>query len=166
LHPAGRCPRCGYVLRHNGYSYRCDFCGYPHARRTLRSSAQKLERSLKNRIENLFEGTRPEHHQRPVTFYPVALRQLRPCIACGNNIPLGIHVCPICGASQLAAQPTAPAPKAGGEPARADQRVLDYIVAHSGTISLSQAGQELAMTPDALRFSIDRLKASGLLDQA
>jgi DNA-binding IclR family transcriptional regulator len=46
-----------------------------------------------------------------------------------------------------------------------DEQVLDYIAAHNGTISLSQAAQDLSMSHDALRLTIERLKAAGLLQQ-
>jgi DNA-binding IclR family transcriptional regulator len=43
--------------------------------------------------------------------------------------------------------------------------VLDYIVAHDGTISLSQASKELALPFGALQQTIERLKAEGFLNQ-
>jgi DNA-binding MarR family transcriptional regulator len=47
-----------------------------------------------------------------------------------------------------------------------DQQVLDYIATHEGTISLSQAAQDLSMSPGALGLTIERLKAAGFLKPA
>jgi DNA-binding MarR family transcriptional regulator len=47
-----------------------------------------------------------------------------------------------------------------------DQQVLDYIATHDGTISLSQAAQDLSMSPGALGLTIERLKAAGFLKPA
>jgi len=42
---------------------------------------------------------------------------------------------------------------------------MDYITSHDGTISLSKASEELSMSVDALKLSIDRLKATGFIEQ-
>jgi len=47
-----------------------------------------------------------------------------------------------------------------------EKAVLDYIIAHNGTISLSQAAQELRLPQDALQSIIERLKEAGFLNQA
>jgi DNA-binding MarR family transcriptional regulator len=57
--------------------------------------------------------------------------------------------------------PSGTSPQADG----VEKRVLDYIIAHDGTISLSQAAQDLAVTPTVLQLTIDRLKKVGLLNQ-
>jgi DNA-binding MarR family transcriptional regulator len=44
-----------------------------------------------------------------------------------------------------------------------DQQVLDYIASHDGTISLSQAAQDLSMSLQALGVTIERLKSAGFL---
>jgi DNA-binding Lrp family transcriptional regulator len=48
----------------------------------------------------------------------------------------------------------------------ADWKVYDYILAHEGTISMSQASNELSISQETLSATIERLKASGLLKQA
>lgn len=166
LQTTGRCPRCGYTLRYDGYGYSCDFCGYPHMRRTLSGFVRDLERSLKTKVQNFLEGTRGTPSQPLVTYYPVTLRQLRPCIACGVNIPLGTRICPTCGTAQVAPQTIAPVPGTTSVTPSAEQRVLDYIANHNGTISISQAAQDLSMSPNALRSTIERLKTAGFLSQA
>jgi predicted ArsR family transcriptional regulator len=52
------------------------------------------------------------------------------------------------------------------QPQGAERNVLDYIIAHHGTISISQASQELTISPDDLHSAIERLKAAGFLNQA
>jgi len=47
-----------------------------------------------------------------------------------------------------------------------DHQVLDYIASHNGTISLSQAAQDLAISPEVLGVTIERLKAAGFLKSA
>jgi len=44
-----------------------------------------------------------------------------------------------------------------------DERVYNYIVAHEGTIALSQAAKDLGITLDELNAAIDRLKSQGRL---
>jgi hypothetical protein len=78
--------------------------------------------------------------------------------------PLGITVCPRCGAKFAAPQPNPPN-QAANSPVIGDQKVFDYIVAHDGTISLSEASKELALPPAALQQTIERLKAEGFLNQ-
>jgi len=47
-----------------------------------------------------------------------------------------------------------------------EKAVLDYVIAHNGTISLSQAAQELRLPQDALQSILERLKEAGFLNQA
>ncbi len=127
---------------------------------------QDLERGVKSKLQKLFEAATRTHVGQAVTYYPVTMRQQRPCVVCGVNLPLGIQNCPSCGAVQVITRPSPPSRRNGSETQTLDQRVFDYIVAHAGTISLSQAAQDLSMSPDALRLTIERLKAAGLLSQA
>lgn len=46
-----------------------------------------------------------------------------------------------------------------------DKRVYDYVLNHGGTISISQGAQELAISSGALTAAIERLKATGVLNQ-
>jgi hypothetical protein len=102
------------------------------------------------------------HYERWVVQYPTAGREAI-CASCGLRIPYGVNSCPYCMAPQTLPQP---APQATALPSAVelnDQQVLDYIVARNGTISLSQAARDLSMSPDALKSTIERLKAWGLL---
>lgn len=160
----GRCPRCGYVLAYDGRRYRCDFCGYPSSRRSLTATIQNFERTLRSRIQNLLEEGRTVRFERMTTQYPLTTRQ-QFCVSCGLRIAFGLQNCPYCGAAQTAVQ-TDPKPQMSAAASRiGDEQVLDYIAAHNGTISLSQAAQDLSMSHDALRLTIERLKAAGLLQQ-
>jgi hypothetical protein len=145
MHHSGRCPRCGYVMRLDGLWYRCDFCGNSRLRGTLKDMLQDLERTLRFRIFRVVESLDRTRPQQTVTYQPTGMQQ-QFCFSCGLNIPVGSRYCTHCGATQSI-----------------DQTVLDYIISRNGTISLSQASQDLAMSPDALRFTIERLKAAGLL---
>ena len=162
LQPVGRCPRCGYVLRYDGYRYTCDFCGFPHARRTLKETIIDWEKTLSNKVLNIFEAGRKTAVQRFITYPPTPTQGI--CAMCGLVFPLGITVCPRCGA-KFAAPQTNPPSRTTSNPEVGDQKVLDYIVAHDGTISLSQASKELALPLDALQQTIERLKAEGFLNQ-
>lgn len=162
LQPVGRCPRCGYVLRYDGHRYTCDFCGFPNTRRTLKQTMIDLERTLSNRVLNLLEAGRRTAVQHFITYPPTPTQGV--CAVCGLVFPLGITVCPRCGAKFAAPQPNPPN-QASSSLEMGDQKVLDYIVAHDGTISLSQASKELALPLDALQQTIERLKAQGFLNQ-
>ena len=162
LQPVGRCPRCGYVLRYDGHKYTCDFCGFPNTRRTLKETVSDLERSLSNKVLNLFEAGRRTAVQHFITYQPTPTQGV--CAVCGQVFPLGTTVCPRCGARFVAPQPNPPNRPPSG-PEMGDQKVLDYIVAHDGTISLSQASKELALPLGALQQTIERLKAAGFLNQ-
>lgn len=156
----GRCPRCGYVLRFDGQQYTCDFCGYPHSHRALTDSVRDIERNLMSKARGLVEGLR--RPRQVYVYYPIAVR---PCLSCGVNIPLSILRCPSCGVNQQATQAARPPGNSAIEPQGTDKKVIDYIIAHNGTISMSQAGRDLSLSPDLLQSSIDRLKSSGLLNQ-
>ena len=156
----GRCPRCGYVLRFDGQNYTCDFCGYPHAHRSLMTTVHDVERNLKSKDQGLFEGFR--RPRQVYVYYPIAVR---PCTACGVNIPLAISRCPSCGATQQATQAARATGNSPIEPQGVDRKVFDYIVAHNATISMSQATLDLSLSQDVLQSSIERLKSSGLLSQ-
>jgi ribosomal protein L40E len=159
LRRSGRCPRCGYPLRYDAEGYRCEFCGFSNTRPTVSASIRNLERSLRLKVGSLREKSRARRYERMIVQYPYALGQLI-CVSCGLRIPYGAQVCPYCAAPQSLRQP-------GQEPSAAttsgDQLVLDYIVAHHGTISISQAAKDLSTSPEALRLTIERLKSLGLL---
>ena len=155
----GRCPRCGYVLRFDGRQYTCDFCGYPHGQRSLMTTVHEVERNLKGKVQGLIEGFRK---RQVYVYYPIAVR---PCAVCGVNIPLSVIRCPSCGANQQVTQAAHTAANNPMEPQGDDKKVFDYVVSHNGTISISQATQDLSISQDTLQSSIDRLKSSGLLNQ-
>ncbi len=164
LQRLGRCPRCGYVLTYYGQRYRCNFCGYPGTLQTLKTTVQNFERTLRSKVENLLEGGRRVRFERMAAQYPFADRQ-QFCGSCGIRIPQGLQNCPYCGALQNLVQTDLP-PSASTDMLQVgDQKVFDYIAAHNGTISLSQGAQDLSVSPDALRLTIERLKAAGLLQQ-
>jgi ribosomal protein L37E len=162
LQPLGRCPRCGYALTYDGRSYRCEFCGYPRTRQTLMASLRNLERNIRFKMENLNDSGRRDQYQRMSFQFPYAARE-QVCSACGLRIPNGVQVCPYCRTPFRIAQPSPetinnPIPQTG------DQRVLDYIASHNGTISISQAATELSIPLESLRTTIERLKSAGLLN--
>jgi hypothetical protein len=159
LQRSGRCPRCGYPIRYEAGGYRCEFCGFTNIRPPLLGSIRSLERNLRLKVENLVEKSRARQYERMIVQYPYASRQLI-CSSCGLRIPYGAQVCPYCAAPQ---NPPQPSREPGAANIAGDQRVLDYIVAHNGTISISQAAKDLSISPEALRLTIERLKSSGLL---
>jgi hypothetical protein len=161
LQSIGRCPRCGYVLRYDGYRYTCDFCGFPHTRRTLKETIIDLEKTLSNKVLNFIEAGRKTAVQRFITYPPTPTQGV--CAVCGLVFPLGIPTCPRCGARFAAAQTNTSRPP--GTPDVGDQKILDYIVARDGTISLSQASTELSLPMEALQQAIERLKTEGFLNQ-
>jgi hypothetical protein len=166
LQPIGRCPRCGYVLRYDGHRYACDFCGYLFAQRTLTNRLQDLERNVKLGIQNVLDNVKRPNPQQFVTYFPASIQRQRPCAICGAILLVGSPICPSCGASQAPIPSRIPSPIASGNPESRDQQVYEYIVAHSGTISISRAAQDLSISADALRLTIERLKSAGLLSQA
>jgi ribosomal protein L40E len=153
-----RCPKCGYVLRYDGSSYRCDFCGYfavARRRTSISERIDSLERGLRQSVIRFLE---PRQNRDPTDFRRV-MPATRPCISCGTSLPLGATSCSKCGASQTPTQVAA-------DNTSADWKVYDYILAHEGTISMSQASNELSISQETLSATIERLKASGLLSQA
>ena len=169
MQPLGRCPRCGYPLAYDGRGYRCDYCGYPRAQQRqqpLMASLRNLERNLRSKAQNILEGGRRDQYQRMIVQNPYASGH-QFCGSCGLAIPYGVQTCPYCGTPQRPPQrvpQTNPQPSTNPVgPQTGDQRVLDYISAHNGTISISQTAKELSMSPETLRSTIERLKTAGLL---
>jgi hypothetical protein len=123
-----------------------------------------LEQSLKTGIQHLLQELKSKT-QRQTHYYPVNIVVQQQCANCGINYPRGVLNCPSCGT------PRTPIPQGtshqtiGIEVQDVDRRVLDYITAHDGTISLSQAAQDLSIAQNALLSSIERLKSGGLLSQ-
>jgi hypothetical protein len=113
-------------------------------------------------MESLMDRGRGGQYERMIVQYPYAGRQ-QVCTACGLRIPYGFQTCPYCLAPQTTPQTTqqsnAPVPTIDVT----DQQVLDYIAAHDGTISMSQAARDLGLSSGALRITIEKLKSSGLL---
>jgi hypothetical protein len=106
-----------------------------------------LERSLRRRVQDFLEPRRPIIYNQPVQ------RSYQVCIHCGLNIPFGSMNCAACGKPQTIGL------------SDQDRRVFDYIKAHDGTISISNAALDLSMPVDQLTASIERLKATGVLRQ-
>ena len=165
MQPLGRCPRCGYALTYDGRGYRCEFCGYPRTRQPLMASIRNLERNLRSKAQNLLDSGRSDQYRRMTVQNPYVSRQ-QVCGSCGLRTPYGVQACPYCGTPQRTTQ-GAPqtSPQTGTSPAGqiGDQRVLDYISAHNGTISISQTAKDLSMSPEMLRSTIERLKSAGFL---
>ena len=123
------------------------------------TTVHEVERNLKGKVQGLIEGFRK---RQVYVYYPIAVR---PCAVCGVNIPLSAIRCPSCGANQQVTQAAHITPNSPAELQGDDKKVFDYIVVHNGTISMSQATQELSISQDLLQSSIDRLKSLGLLNQ-
>jgi len=162
LQRSGRCPRCGYALRFDGRVFTCDFCGYPRTRSGVTEALQGLERNLKNKTHGLAEMMRRTTSRQVFVYYPVAVR---PCTGCGVNLPLGTIRCPNCGMVQETPHPPSISPQNALPPQGFEKSVLDYVIAHNGTISLSQAAQELRLPQDVLQSILQRLKEAGFLNQ-
>jgi uncharacterized Zn finger protein (UPF0148 family) len=162
LQRLGRCPRCGYALRFDGRAYVCDFCGYPNAHRPLTAEFNALERDLRAKAQGVVNRIKRQFSRQVYVYYPVAVQ---PCISCGLHISVGTVVCPRCGAYQQIPQRDLTSQVVPAEPEGNEKNVLDYIIAHNGTISLTQAAQDLALPADALQITIQRLKAAGFLSQ-
>lgn len=160
---SGRCPRCGYVLRYDGHGYNCDFCGYPRTHGALTGALQGLEKDLKIKAQSLLQRIRRPLSREVFVYYPIAVQ---PCVSCGVNIPLGTIRCPNCGTPQEIPQTLSVSQENSTHPPGIERKVLDYIITHNGTISLSQAAQELTLSLDVLQSAIERLKAAGFLNQA
>ena len=158
-----RCPRCGYVLTYNGAAYYCSFCGYPQTQQALPPSLRSLEKKFSDRIQRFLAELKPRIPPQP-NYYPVNVI-MQPCANCGFNFPKMAQVCPSCRAQRAIVPQSTPSTSAA-EAYDLDRRVFDYITAHEGTISLSQATQDLAITQPALLTSIERLKTGGFLSQS
>ena len=139
-----RCPRCGYVLRYDTLSYVCDFCGL-QGKRSLTSMIISLERELKGRVENFLQT-------HTYTYSPRNVTEFQSCRFCGFNFPPGSQQCPECGKTTNNLTPF-------------EEQVFEYISSHNGTISLSQAAQDLSVSLEILGQAIERLKATGTLKQ-
>lgn len=163
LQRSGRCPRCGYVLRFDGKGFQCDFCGYPQTQSGLTDALQGIERNLKVKFHGVRETMRRAMWREVLVYYPVAVR---PCAGCGVNLPVGTIRCPNCGMVQEIAQPPFVSQRNAIPPQGFERAVLDYVIAHHGTISLSQAAQELRLPQDALQSILERLKEAGFLNQS
>ena len=84
------------------------------------------------------------------TFCGKCGEQLTSCKACGSTNLVGNAFCHNCG-KQL----TAPAETS------IDERVLKYLAASKGEISITQASQELGIDRERLMESLSRLQAKG-----
>jgi len=142
---SSRCPRCGYVLRYTRTGYLCDFCGLKGTR-SASDIIASTETSLRRKVQEFLEP------RKPITYTQPTQRPMQMCIFCRMNIPFGSVTCPLCGKPQTGLNDQ-------------DRRVLDYITARDGTISISTAAAELSMPLDQLTTSIERLKALGALKQ-
>ncbi|HUK51110.1 MAG TPA: hypothetical protein VLV18_08735 [Terriglobales bacterium] len=170
MQSVSRCPRCGYALRYDRTGYRCDFCGYPNTREPMRTRVRRLERDLRAKVENFIEHQRiPQQQQRWIVQFPPYGTRQRQCEFCGLRIPDGTQTCPYCGKPRTVILPP-PNPQYPAtnitQMQPGDHQVLDYIASHNGTISLSQAAQDLAISPEVLGVTIERLKAAGFLKSA
>ena len=166
MQPASRCPRCGYNLRYDRNGYRCDYCGYPNTREPMAAKIRRFEHDMRSRIESFMQQERAQQYQRMVVQNPSYTTRQRLCDSCGLRMPEGSQNCPYCDAVQNTTKPN-PQQNLGTNVLQpGDQQVLDYIATHDGTISLSQASQDLSMSPSALGLTIERLKAAGFLKPA
>ena len=143
---SGRCPRCGYVLRYTMTNYLCDFCGL-RGSRSAGSAIASVERSLREKVRRFLAV------RRNPTYHGMAPVQLRTCVFCGFILPQGSTTCPGCGSVRTESLMDL------------DKRVFDYVLNHGGTISISQGAQELSISSEALTAAIERLKATGVLNQ-
>ena len=163
MQASARCPRCGYVLNYNGYAYSCSFCGYPQTRESLAEALYSLEKRIRGGVKRVLADLKPKAAAQ-LGYYPVNVT-MQACTNCGLIFPRGFQSCPSCGTQRpLPAQSTTTT-----QPADAtdlDRRVFDYINAHDGTISISQAAQDLAIGQEPLLSSIERLKSAGYLSQS
>ena len=135
----GRCPTCGYVLRYSMIGYACDFCGL-RGKLPISNMIASLERSLRDKVQNFLQ---PKTNIAP----------FQRCSYCGFIFPTGGIPCPKCGRNLEKLTPL-------------EKLVFDYISSHEGTISLSQAAQDLALSPKLLSQTIEQLKAIGILKQS
>jgi hypothetical protein len=99
-----------------------------------------LERSLREKVQNFLQ---PQMRIAP----------FQTCLYCGFIFPMGRIPCPKCGRTPENLTPL-------------EKLVFDYVSRHEGTISLSQAAQDLALSPKLLSQAIEQLKAIGILKQS
>ena len=163
MQSTSRCPRCGYVLTYNGSAYYCNFCGYPRTQETLAPMLRSLEKKVSDGIQRFLAELKPRMTPQS-SYYPVSVI-MQPCMNCGFSFPKMSQICPSCGTQRAVITQSTPAPSTP-EIYNLDRRVFDYISAHEGTISLSQAATDLTITQAALLTSIERLKTGGFLNQS
>ncbi len=162
MQPQSRCPRCGYPLRYDRGGYVCGYCGYRSTGAPLLNSIREFERSLRLRMESLRQRSHPKQYESMIIQYPYAASQ-QACSSCKLRIPPGTLTCPYCGVPQAVPPPRQESASPAIQVSPIDQRVLDYIAARNGTISISQAARDLSIDAETLRSSLERLKSSGLL---
>jgi predicted RNA-binding Zn-ribbon protein involved in translation (DUF1610 family) len=150
------------VLRFDGRNYSCDFCGYPRANDNLTGAIISMGKDLKAKTQGLLDKMRRPPSRQVYVYYPIALHQ---CTSCGFNMPVGTLRCPNCGTQQETRQTTSTPPRDPAPQAGIERNVLDYIVSHNGTISISQAARDLALPQQVLQSTIEQLKAAGFLNQ-
>ena len=158
-----RCPRCGYVLTYSGSAYYCSFCGYPRTHETLTPALHSLEKKISDRIQRFLAELKPGLPPQP-SYYPVNVI-MQACTNCGFSFPKMTQICPSCRTQRTIIPQNATA-NSTTETHDLDRRVFDYISAHGGTISLSQAAQDLAIPQATLLTSVERLKTGGFLSQS
>jgi hypothetical protein len=162
LQSSGRCPRCGYVLRFDGRNYSCDFCGYPRVNGTFSDAILGMGKDLRIKAQGLLDKLKQPPSRQVYVYYPVAVHA---CPSCSFNMPVGTVRCPNCGAQQDIQQTIPTQSREPGQQGGIERNVLDYIVSHNGTISISQAARDLAVPTHVLQSTIEQLKAAGFLDQ-
>jgi predicted amidophosphoribosyltransferase len=162
MQSTARCPRCGYVLTYSGSAYYCNFCGYPRTQTAI-PTLRSLEKKVSDGIQRLRAELKPRTPPQP-SYYPINVI-MQPCTNCGFSFPKMAQLCPFCGTQRAIVSQSIRAISTTETP-DLDRRVFDYISAHGGTISLSQASQDLAITQETLLTSIERLKTGGFLSQS
>ncbi len=104
---------------------------------------------------------------------PEVVRERITCKACGSRIPGGSVYCIRCGQrveevmepleGEKVSMEERLKPKVEAVTYDLDLMVLNYVVEHKGTISLSRAAENLGITVKELEESIERLKRTGRL---
>jgi len=124
-----------------------------------------IERNLRGKIGGFIVKNRGRERERMTVHYPYGTRP-HTCTSCKMQFPEGLQACPYCGARRATPQPLQQNTTPLAPIDAFDQQVLDYIAAHNGTISISQAARDLSMEADTLRLRLERLKSSGMLRTA